>query len=81
LAFYSAHEAPDHPRLFGEIHTLLVSGAKFLLVEPVGHVTAKAFARMLEHAAEAGWLIEDRPRVRWSHAALLAKSSGESGKK
>ena len=74
LAFYSAHEAPDPPRLFREIHALLVVGAKFLLVEPVGHVTAKAFARMLGQAAETGWLIEDHPKVRWSHTALLAKS-------
>lgn len=73
LAFYSAHEAPDHPRLFGEIHSLSVPGALFLLVEPVGHVTAKAFAQMLEHAAASGWMIEDGPNVRWSHTALLVK--------
>ncbi len=79
LAFYSAHEAPDHLRLFGEIHSLLVDGARFLLVEPVGHVNANAFARMLEHATAKGWSIEDHPKVRWSHTAVLAKKPGEWG--
>jgi ubiquinone/menaquinone biosynthesis C-methylase UbiE len=73
LAFYSAHEAPDQPRLLGEIYALLCREAKFLLVEPVGHVTAKAFARTLEQAAEVGWSVEDRPKVRWSHAAVLSR--------
>jgi ubiquinone/menaquinone biosynthesis C-methylase UbiE len=73
LAFYSAHEVPDQPRLLHEIHDLLHEGSKFLLVEPVGHVTARAFRRTLDQAAELGWSIEDHPKISWSHAALLGK--------
>jgi ubiquinone/menaquinone biosynthesis C-methylase UbiE len=73
LAFYSAHEVPDQRRLLREIHGLLREGAKFLLVEPIGHVTAKAFARTLDDAVDLGWSVVDRPRIRWSHAAVLEK--------
>jgi ubiquinone/menaquinone biosynthesis C-methylase UbiE len=73
LAFYSAHEVPDQPRLLREIHGVLREGAKFLLVEPVGHVTARAFRRTLDQAAEVGWSLENHPKIRWSHAALLGK--------
>ena len=75
LAFYSAHEVPDQPRLLREIHDLLRDGSKFLLVEPVGHVTARAFQRTLDQATEVGWSVEGHPKVRWSHAALLGKGA------
>jgi ubiquinone/menaquinone biosynthesis C-methylase UbiE len=73
LAFYSAHEVPEQRRLLGEIHDLLRAGSKFLLVEPVGHVTAKAFERTLAEAADLGWWVVERPRIRWSHAAVLER--------
>jgi ubiquinone/menaquinone biosynthesis C-methylase UbiE len=73
LAFYSAHEVPDQRRLLREIHDLLRAGSKFLLVEPVGHVTAKAFERTLAEAADLGWLAVSRPLIRWSHASVLGK--------
>jgi ubiquinone/menaquinone biosynthesis C-methylase UbiE len=79
FAFYSAHEVPDQRRLLREIHALLRDEAKFLLVEPIGHVTARAFAQTLNDAAELGWTVQSqRPKVRWSHAAVLVKR-GQGG--
>ena len=73
LAFYAAHEVPDMRRLLHEISACLRSGSQFLLVEPIGHVTAKAFREILRLAAGEGLQVEARPRVRLSHAALLGK--------
>jgi len=73
LAFYSAHEAPDFRRLLGELHCCVRPAGQLLLVEPIGHVTARRFGRMLTQAEEIGWVVHDRPRVRLSHAAVLAR--------
>jgi len=73
LAFYSAHEAPDLRRLLVEIHALVRPQGSFLVVEPVGHVTAKDFQRMMSLAGEIGFREHQRPRVRLSRAALLVK--------
>ena len=77
LAFWSVHEVPDQRRLLGEIQGLLRPGRRFLVVEPIGHVRAAAFGRMLSLAGEVGFRVEDRPRIRLSHAALLTKTDAE----
>jgi ubiquinone/menaquinone biosynthesis C-methylase UbiE len=73
LMFYSAHEVPDPQQLFVEMHDNLRPGAHLLIVEPVGHVTATHFQRLLHLARAVGMQVVARPRVRWSHAALLVK--------
>jgi ubiquinone/menaquinone biosynthesis C-methylase UbiE len=79
LAFYSAHEVPDLRRLLAEIHNALAPHGRFLVVEPIGHVTAKDFANMMELAGEIGFREQERPRVRLSRAAVLGrKSSAEA---
>jgi ubiquinone/menaquinone biosynthesis C-methylase UbiE len=75
LAFYSAHEVPDLRRLLSEIHLLLCPGGKFLVVEPIGHVTAQDFETMLSLAEEIGFRNQERSRVRWSRAAVFVKGS------
>ena len=72
LAFYSAHEVPDLGRLLAEVHNCLDPAGRFLVVEPIGHVTAKDFANMIELA---GQMIRnnERPQVRLSRAAVLVK--------
>lgn len=74
LAFYSAHEVPDPRRLLSEIHGILRPRGKLLLVEPIGHVTRRAFDETLRLAEEIGFHVPDRPRIRLSHAAVLAKA-------
>jgi len=78
LAFWSVHEAPECRRLLAEIHSCLNPGGRFLVVEPIGHVTAKSFANMMELAGEIGFREQERPRVRLSRAAVLAKRSAEA---
>jgi SAM-dependent methyltransferase len=74
LAFYSAHEVPDVRRLIGEVYGCLRAGGKFLVVEPVGHVTAQEFEAMLSLADEIGLQEQERPRIRFSRAAVLLKT-------
>jgi ubiquinone/menaquinone biosynthesis C-methylase UbiE len=73
LAFWMVHEVPDEWRLFRESHQLLRSGARLLLVEPKGHVTAAAFAQTLVAAEAAGFRIVGRPHVVFSFSALLER--------
>lgn len=71
LAFWSAHEVPDPGRLFAEIRDCLRPAGAFLLVEPIGHVTAEKFETLLSLAGQAGLHRRESPRVRLSHAAVL----------
>lgn len=73
LAFYSAHEVPDLRRLLGEIHGLLRPHGRLLVVEPVGHVTAADFEKMVSIAEQIGFAAHDRPPVRLSRAVALQK--------
>lgn len=73
LIFAMLHEVPDQSRLLGEIHACLKPGAKLLLAEPPIHVSRKTFDNEVAVAEAVGFRIIDRPRVRWSHAALLGK--------
>lgn len=74
LAFYAAHEVPDLPRLFGELHGCLRPGCSMLLVEPVVHVKAHEFRQMLATAEQIGLLPSAGPPVRLGHSALLTKA-------
>ncbi|MFO7903961.1 MAG: class I SAM-dependent methyltransferase [Planctomycetota bacterium] len=74
LAFYAAHEVPDMQALLRDILGCLRRGSHFLLVEPIGHVTAKRFRNMVTLAENQGFALTDRPRIRLSHAALLTKT-------
>ena len=73
LACYSAHEVPHLERLLAELHGCLRSPGTFLVIEPIGHVTAKDFAKMMSLAEQIGFKDSERPRVRLSRAAVLAK--------
>ena len=74
LAFWSAHEVPDLGKLLGEVHACLVPGAKFLVVEPRGHVTPKDMADMTEKAERVGFeALEAAPSVRWSHTIVYCR--------
>lgn len=73
LASFSVHEVPDTERLIREIHDCLRPQGQFLVIEPVVHVSSKAFARTLEIANATGLNVLERPRVRMCHAALLVR--------
>jgi ubiquinone/menaquinone biosynthesis C-methylase UbiE len=73
LAFWMVHEVPDESRFLAEVHDLLVSGARLLLVEPRGHVDREAFARTIDAAVAKGFRSLTAPRVAFSFAALLER--------
>ncbi len=72
LAFWMAHEVPDHSTFFREIHDLLKPGGYLLLSEPRIHVRRKYFLRTLQFAKEEGLIVKESPRIRLSHSALLS---------
>ena len=43
------------------------------MIEPIGHVTAKDFAKMMSLADQVGFRESERPHVRLSRAAVLTK--------
>lgn len=74
LAFWMFHEIPDQGRCLSEIYSLLKPDGRFLLVEPVIHVPEGFFLRTLAAAEERGFAVRERPDIRMSHSALLARS-------
>ncbi|HZL64487.1 MAG TPA: class I SAM-dependent methyltransferase [Thermoleophilia bacterium] len=71
LAFWMVHEVPDSRRFLAEVRGLLKRKARFLIVEPKGHVDAAAFARTTARAVGTGMTLLAPPRVAFSRTALL----------
>jgi SAM-dependent methyltransferase len=76
LACAVVHELPAADRFFREAAQASKPGARLLLVEPAGHVTASAFDAELQAARDAGFTVVESPSVRRSHAALLERATG-----
>lgn len=76
LSFYMVHEVPDMDRLFHEVSMLLKPGGRYLVVEPVFHVTDDMFKDTLAAAARAGFVEKDRPEISLSRAVLLERPAG-----
>lgn len=74
LTFWMLHEVPGKNRLFREIHDVLKEGGCCLLVEPIIHVGAGAFAREVEAALTAGLIIKDRPKIALSRSVLFTRA-------
>ena len=72
-AFYVVHEVPDADSLFREIFSLLVSGGRFLVAEPKGHVSAGEFEESVATAQSVGFEILERPEISRSRTVLLGK--------
>ena len=71
LAFWMVHEVPDSARFLAEVRGLLKPKARFLIVEPKGHVDAAAFARTTHITVGTGMTPLPPPRVAFSRTALL----------
>ena len=72
LAFAVVHEVPGEADFMRQLRAVLRPTGRLLVAEPAGHVTAEAFDTSLAAAAVAGFEIISRPKIRRSHAALLA---------
>ncbi|MDY6905874.1 MAG: class I SAM-dependent methyltransferase [Thermodesulfobacteriota bacterium] len=77
LAFYVVHEVPHREMFFKEVAALLRSGGKMLLVEPLFHVSRKAFDRAVSTALKTGMVIKDEPKFLLSRSVLL-QNDGEN---
>lgn len=73
VAFWMVHEVPDATAFLGEIAAALSDAGHLYLAEPRGHVSKRAFAHSVQIAQEAGLVVQERPRVRFSRAAVLRK--------
>jgi ubiquinone/menaquinone biosynthesis C-methylase UbiE len=73
LAFWVLHETPDQRMFLQSAHDLLKPGGRLLLVEPIGHVSKRAFAAALATAQDIGFTLLGTPRVGFSRAALLRR--------
>lgn len=73
LAFYMFHEVPDPPSFMAQVFSCLHGGGRFMIVEPKFHVSKKGFERALSLAVESGLVLEERPGVNFSRAALFRR--------
>jgi len=73
LAFWMVHEVRQPQAFLREIYDLLKPGGRFLLVEPVFHVSETDFKLTSEKCETAGFRIIAMPKVRGSRALLLQK--------
>jgi hypothetical protein len=73
LAFWMLHETPSAEGFCREIAGTLSAGGRFLVAEPAFHVSRNAFEGELAAAARAGLTLIERPRVRFSRAALFGR--------
>jgi len=74
LSFNMVHEVQDPEQLFREVFQILRPGGKYFVIEPVFHVSERAFRQTLAIATSAGFRIQERPAVSLSRAALLGKA-------
>jgi ubiquinone/menaquinone biosynthesis C-methylase UbiE len=71
LAFWMVHEVRQRKEFLREIFSLLKPDGKFLVVEPLIHVSGRDLERTVTLSQEIGFKTGDRPRVAASRAVLL----------
>jgi len=74
LVFWMVHEVKDIPRFFGQVAKSLKPSGKVLYVEPRMHVTQKRFEEILGYANDAGFAVNDGPKIGMSRSAVLEKA-------
>jgi ubiquinone/menaquinone biosynthesis C-methylase UbiE len=72
LAFYMVHETPDTAAFLGQVKELLKPGGRFLLVEPIFHVSKAQFETVLASAGKIGFEPIDRPKGKGGRSVLLS---------
>jgi ubiquinone/menaquinone biosynthesis C-methylase UbiE len=73
LAFWMVHEVRQRREFLREIYSLVKPGGKFLVVEPLIHVSGRDFERTVALSQEIGFKTGDRPWVAASRAILLMR--------
>jgi ubiquinone/menaquinone biosynthesis C-methylase UbiE len=75
LAFWMVHEVRQREEFLREVFSLIKPGGKFLIVEPLIHVSGRDFERTVTLSREIGFTTGVRPRVSMSRAILLEKKT------
>ena len=75
-AVHMVHEVTDQEGFLRRLAQLLRPGARLLIVEPKGHVSAEALERTVRRALDAGLVERDRPLGPTARAVLLERPSG-----
>ena len=73
IVMHVVHEVPDPATFFSEIRTSLRPGARLLVIEPKGHVSAKDFGKSVAVAEEVGLRQIESPRIRGDLEALFER--------
>jgi ubiquinone/menaquinone biosynthesis C-methylase UbiE len=73
LAFWMVHEVRQPEPFLQEIYSALKSGGTFLIVEPIIHVPKQAFEETVRLADRLGFVLQEKPQVKFSRAVLLYK--------
>jgi ubiquinone/menaquinone biosynthesis C-methylase UbiE len=71
LAFWMVHEVPNQLAFFKEIKSILKHSGKFLLSEPVLHVSQAMYENTVKTAESAGLVLEEKPKISLSRSALF----------
>ncbi|CAG0993833.1 demethylmenaquinone methyltransferase / 2-methoxy-6-polyprenyl-1,4-benzoquinol methylase [Anaerolineales bacterium] len=73
LAFWMVHEVRGRREFLKEVHGLVKPGGKFLIVEPVIHVSGADFEQTIALSREIGFKATVKPRVAASRSILFEK--------
>jgi ubiquinone/menaquinone biosynthesis C-methylase UbiE len=73
LAFWMVHEVRQREVFLREIFNLLKPDGKFLVVEPLIHVSSRDLEQTIALSQEIGFKTGDKPRVAASRTILLKK--------
>jgi ubiquinone/menaquinone biosynthesis C-methylase UbiE len=73
IAFAVLHEVSDARSFFADVFRSLKPGARCLIAEPRGHVSAYEFEQTLSAAGQTGLGVVGNPKITRCHAALLCK--------
>ncbi|MFH1153836.1 MAG: methyltransferase domain-containing protein [Pseudomonadota bacterium] len=71
LAYYMVHETLDHLDFLKQVKQILKTSGRFLLVEPVFHVSKYHFQQIVDAAVSAGFSLVDLPGKKGGRSALL----------
>jgi ubiquinone/menaquinone biosynthesis C-methylase UbiE len=71
LAFWMVHEVANQLVFFKEIKSLLNSPGRFLLSEPILHVSRAMYEKTVETAGSVGLVLKERPKISLSRSALF----------
>ena len=73
-AFWMVHEVPNTEKFMRQVRACLNPGGKLLIAEPLFHVSASAFEKIIKTAADQGLSEYGRPRVRFSRAVVMTSA-------